>query len=480
MTQPFLTPQGRSTTCKDQATEQTSKKLRSACDRCHSAKVRCSGKSPCERCQKDNLPCRYSFRANLGKPKGSLNKKTKETLRRLAEGAPPEGLLESRHIRRILSLSRSEKASNSSSNSSSSSNNNNNNAIFSPAVVVDKGPQTTSVFPSSTGLGSPNNDRDQDQDQDLCNGASASFIEPPPRTPLSQTYSLLDMEHVDALNEEIPGIVGTPCSISILDHLPTIPDPCMDSDGSINLGLGCDAYNTPSCDRLETFNSLAAQCAGLPVDHQPHQHNIASTNSSTPSFDLSPRLNSLHKLSTPITPFKPPQIDFCSCLQTVANCIGQIRAIEQRESPMSLENNLHHYPIALSTVSSALKCPTCSSDLQTLLLGSMVMSTVSKWAHWLVSPPAGLGSTFQVQYSSEYVASEDDSRIVRAVLTARALANSRQVVSLFRDRLRNVSTVEMLQMDFLQSQVSSVANSLESSITKFNSHGLFADSNQPL
>uniref|UniRef100_A0A093W2M0 Uncharacterized protein n=1 Tax=Talaromyces marneffei PM1 TaxID=1077442 RepID=A0A093W2M0_TALMA len=168
MTQPFLTPQGRSTTCKDQATEQTSKKLRSACDRCHSAKVRCS-----------------------------------------AEGAPPEGLLESRHIRRILSLSRSEKASNSSSNSSSSSNNNN-NAIFSPAVVVDKGPQTTSVFPSSTGLGSPNNDRDQDQDQDLCNGASASFIEPPPRTPLSQTYSLLDMEHVDALNEEIPGIVGTP------------------------------------------------------------------------------------------------------------------------------------------------------------------------------------------------------------------------------------------------------------------------------
>jgi hypothetical protein len=106
------------------------------------------------------------------------------------------------------------------------------------------------------------------------------------------------------------------------------------------------------------------------------------------------------------------------------------------------------------------------------------MNTVSKWAHWLVSPPAGLGSRFQVQYSSEYVASEDDSRIVRAVLTARALANSRQVVSLFRERIRNVSTAEILQMDYLQSQVSSVANSLESSITKFNSHGLFADSGQ--
>jgi hypothetical protein len=107
------------------------------------------------------------------------------------------------------------------------------------------------------------------------------------------------------------------------------------------------------------------------------------------------------------------------------------------------------------------------------------MSTVSKWAHWLFSPPAELGSRFRIQYSSEYAASEDDSRIVRAVLTARALANSRQVVSLFKERLRNVSTVEMLQMEFLQSQVSSLANSLESSITKFNSHGLFADSSQP-
>lgn len=144
---------------------------------------------------------------------------------------------------------------------------------------------------------------------------------------------------------------------------------------------------------------------------------------------------------------------------------------------MSLENNLHHYPIVLSTVSSALKCPTCSSDLQTLLLGSMVMSTMSKWAHWLVSPPAGLGR-FRFQYSSEYVASEDDSRIVRAVLTARALANSRQVVSLFKERLGSLSTIETLQMEFLQSQISTVANSLENLITKFNSHGLFADSGQ--
>jgi hypothetical protein len=43
-----------------------------------------------------------------------------------------------------------------------------------------------------------------------CDEPPVSFIEPPPRTPLSQTYSLLDMENVDALEEEIPDIVGTP------------------------------------------------------------------------------------------------------------------------------------------------------------------------------------------------------------------------------------------------------------------------------
>lgn len=153
--------------------------------------------------QCSSLPCRYSFRANLGKPKGSLNKKTKETLRRLAEGSPPEGLLESRHIRRILSLSRSEKTGNSNSNG------------FSSAVVVDTGLETTSSSSSgSTNLASPSHDRDQGRDQDLtmtrCDEPPVSFVEPPPRTPLSQTYSLLDMEHVDVLEEDIPEIVGTP------------------------------------------------------------------------------------------------------------------------------------------------------------------------------------------------------------------------------------------------------------------------------
>lgn len=51
-------------------------KLRSACDFCHTAKVKCSGGSACDRCRAQDLPCTYSVAMRAGKPKGSCNRKT--------------------------------------------------------------------------------------------------------------------------------------------------------------------------------------------------------------------------------------------------------------------------------------------------------------------------------------------------------------------------------------------------------------------
>ncbi|EFZ03901.1 Zn(2)-C6 fungal-type DNA-binding domain protein [Metarhizium robertsii ARSEF 23] len=66
------------------------KKLRSACDACHAAKVRCSGEATCSRCLRDNVPCHYSYRAHQGKPKGSLNKKTIERIKAARAAAESE------------------------------------------------------------------------------------------------------------------------------------------------------------------------------------------------------------------------------------------------------------------------------------------------------------------------------------------------------------------------------------------------------
>lgn len=60
-------------------------KLRAGCDGCHAAKTRCTGGTPCARCYRDDLRCHYSYKAKVGKPKGSRNKKTIERLRRMRE-----------------------------------------------------------------------------------------------------------------------------------------------------------------------------------------------------------------------------------------------------------------------------------------------------------------------------------------------------------------------------------------------------------
>ncbi|KAH8695331.1 hypothetical protein BGW36DRAFT_361032 [Talaromyces proteolyticus] len=62
-------------------------KLRSACDACHEAKVRCSGGTPCMHCKNHHHSCHYSFAARIGKPKGSRNRKTLARLREAALNA---------------------------------------------------------------------------------------------------------------------------------------------------------------------------------------------------------------------------------------------------------------------------------------------------------------------------------------------------------------------------------------------------------
>lgn len=55
-----------------------SKKLRTACDTCHQAKMRCSGGVPCAACAASGHQCCYSVSNRTGRPKGTKNKRTIE------------------------------------------------------------------------------------------------------------------------------------------------------------------------------------------------------------------------------------------------------------------------------------------------------------------------------------------------------------------------------------------------------------------
>ena len=58
------------------------KKLRTACDFCHRAKMKCSGGHPCDGCKDSGFGCSYSVSNRIGRPKGTKNKRTLERLSR--------------------------------------------------------------------------------------------------------------------------------------------------------------------------------------------------------------------------------------------------------------------------------------------------------------------------------------------------------------------------------------------------------------
>lgn len=66
----------------DQQQPQKPKKLRTACDVCHQAKMKCSGGRPCDGCRDSGYDCSYSVSNRIGRPKGTKNKRTLERLNR--------------------------------------------------------------------------------------------------------------------------------------------------------------------------------------------------------------------------------------------------------------------------------------------------------------------------------------------------------------------------------------------------------------
>lgn len=59
-----------------------SKKLRTACDICHQAKMKCSGGTPCQGCRGSDYTCIYSVSKRIGRPKGTKNKRTADRMSR--------------------------------------------------------------------------------------------------------------------------------------------------------------------------------------------------------------------------------------------------------------------------------------------------------------------------------------------------------------------------------------------------------------
>ena len=72
---------------QDATKPQPTKKLRTACDVCHQAKMKCSGGTPCAGCRDSGYACCYSVSNRIGRPKGTKNKRTLDRMSRKRSGA---------------------------------------------------------------------------------------------------------------------------------------------------------------------------------------------------------------------------------------------------------------------------------------------------------------------------------------------------------------------------------------------------------
>lgn len=73
-------PASLETTDRQDTSALTYKKLRSACDRCHQSKMKCSGGMPCSNCFGSGEDCCYSVSNRSGRPKGAKNKRNQEQM----------------------------------------------------------------------------------------------------------------------------------------------------------------------------------------------------------------------------------------------------------------------------------------------------------------------------------------------------------------------------------------------------------------
>lgn len=78
-----------STDRRDASSAFTNKKLRSACDRCHQWKSKCSGGMPCTNCFGSGEDCCYSVSNRSGRPKGAKNKRNQEQIGTAQQGNFP-------------------------------------------------------------------------------------------------------------------------------------------------------------------------------------------------------------------------------------------------------------------------------------------------------------------------------------------------------------------------------------------------------
>ncbi|KAF2801058.1 hypothetical protein K505DRAFT_355138 [Melanomma pulvis-pyrius CBS 109.77] len=363
------------------------KTLRSACDYCHKAKVRCSGGGiTCGRCERDNMPCHYSYPGRVGKPKGSKNKKTLEKLNALTQRASEESARGEQPHQSMPDLQPRR-----------------------TAEIVDSDQITHSVLrqrSSSHDLSSPTLDssRPTGIDASIAKYPSDLFADFPNIINTMETPSRQERQ-----NEVTAGMLT-----GLFSSLEELPSPLSLFPGNEIEFDDLDfspMHDTASCPTPRSSHSSASKVSENILDAtKASEGQLAATTdenlfSSSGTFD-------------------------CNCLQQQANHLCQLRDFEKRTDRLRLDNLMNLSNTVLQALEQSYKCHYCINDSQVLQITSMIFRVLLRW----IAAMCQRSENIDIQFGT-YNLTGDDSTWMNTLMLSRLLSKCKVNVELFKRRV---------------------------------------------
>ncbi|KAI9872805.1 MAG: hypothetical protein M1830_001175 [Pleopsidium flavum] len=180
-------------------------------------------------------------------------------------------------------------------------------------------------------------------------------------------------------------------------------------------------------DKLDAFNTFTDACLRKPL----------SPVSSIPTGLSSSEGSSQDNLSWPEHPRSHARGEICACLQSQADQLCRLRAIEQRQQPVKLDMMLHHTMLVMKSSEKLLHCTICRKDRQVLQLTVMVLQSVFGWIDCLCHSEPTRQSGLEVTLGN-YAVSGEESNLIQTLLTSRILGRSKVVLNLLATRVEQI------------------------------------------
>ncbi|GFF56483.1 hypothetical protein IFM51744_08916 [Aspergillus udagawae] len=384
--------QSENNTLNIRAQEKSTRKLRAACDGCHAAKTRCTGGTPCARCYRDNLRCHYSYKAKLGKPKGSMNKKTIERLRRMREA-------QERDIRKSQGAAPTPPAISSTSAAGSSSDARP-DILQLPSELGEFSVQIRSSEPTFEAFFLPDECL-----LELENHWPSAAAESPSRT--------------DQDNAQLP----------LNDMTPQVENANTKQDARLTLdNIFCLEDGRHETSPRPSTTPSESSLASLPSDPQLLPvHQEVKTRGITHSTLLTSRVYDNSVCGITSCAHSP-----CACFSTATNHLCNLRTTPRSaEQFRSIDTLLIHSRRMLPSIRHLLKCRSCTADTQALFLAKMVLSRLLEWSR---SSLSAYGVCAEVRLG-RYHASGEFGAIVATMIIQKHLGEIKKTVEEFKKKV---------------------------------------------